>query len=42
MDHQNLSVDPRLGTTGLRHIDVGKQRNSLRHAKPIFGKIHVT
>ena len=26
----------------LRHIDVGKRRNSLRHAKPIIGKIHVT
>ena len=25
-----------------KHFDVGKQRNSLRHAKPILGKIHVT
>ena len=24
------------------HFDVGKRRNSLRHAKPILGKIHVT
>ena len=25
-----------------RHIDVAKRRNSLCHAKPILGKIHVT
>ena len=25
----------------LRHFDIGKRRSSLRHAKPIFGKIHV-
>ena len=31
-----------LGIPGLRHIDVAKGRNSLRHAKPILGKIHVT
>ena len=24
------------------NIDVVKRRNSLRHARPIFGKIHVT
>ena len=26
----------------LRHFDVGKQHKSLRHVKPILGKIHVT
>ena len=25
-----------------KHFDVGKRRNSLRHAKLILGKIHVT
>ena len=29
-------------TYRLRHIDVGKRRNSLGHVKPIIGKIHVT
>ena len=31
----------KLDHPGLRHIDIGKRRNSLRHAKPIIGKIHV-
>ena len=35
--HEISSTSPKL-----RHIDVGKRRNSLLHAKPIIGKIHVT